>query len=118
MSESKKALCSNCGGEMYMYEEGITLGWKCPDCGWGYCTTSPIISDTESYSVFLNSDNGSADQIKLISSIVNCDHASAKRLIASAPVSVFSGGAVEVREVKRKLESAGLEFSIEPEFPW
>lgn len=118
MAENKKVLCGNCGDEMQMCEEGITLGWKCPDCGWGYCTTSPIISDAQTYEVYLNSGNSSDDNVKLISSITNCNYVSAKKLLESAPVSIFSGSAVEVREVRNKLEAAGVKFSIEPEFPW
>lgn len=115
MAENKKAQCGNCGGEMQMCEEGITLGWKCPDCGWGYCTTSPIISDTQTYEVYLDPGEVSADHSELISSIANRSY---EKLTGSAPVLVLKGGAAEVREVRNKLEAAGVKFSIKPEFTW
>lgn len=39
-------------------------------------------------------------------------------MIEKTPVEVFCGKAVDVKEIKEKLESTGIKITIEPEFPY
>lgn len=113
-------LCEKCGAEMNPIHQGFTVGAECPNCGWGYVTSyiPPMYSDTRTYSVILDSNQYSVERVKLIASIANCNFIHAKKLIESAPVSIFSGRAVEVKAIKEKLEEAHIACSIEPEFPY
>lgn len=118
MAEEKTIICEKCGAEMCKVDEGCTVGMKCPGCGWGWVTTHPAVSDRETYSIFLEVCEQSAAQIKLIASVANCNYSAAKKLIASAPVAVFSGSAIAVKDARNKLEAAGIAYSITPAFPW
>lgn len=114
----EKILCEKCGSEMRRIDELCTVGMDCPNCGWCLVTTNPIISDRQTYNIFLNSNKSSLNHIKLISSIANCNYITAKKLIESAPVPIFCGSAIEVRSIKKKLEDADVTYSIEPKFPY
>lgn len=118
MVEKETVLCEKCGTEMRSIHELCTVGMKCAACGWGWVTTNPMISDTKTYNIFLYPIKSTADNIKIISSIANCNYITAKKLIESAPVSVFSGSALEVKLIKERLENADIIHSIEPEFPY
>lgn len=111
-------LCEKCGSEMRRIDKLCSVGMECLNCGWGWVTTSPIISDGQTYNIFLNSNKSSTNHIKLISSITNCNYITSKKLIESAPVSIFSGNALEVKAIKKKLEDADIPHSIEPKFPY
>ncbi len=114
----EKILCEKCGSEMRRIDELCTVGMDCPNCGWCLVTTSPIISDRQTYNIFLNSNKSSLNHIKLISSIANCNYITAKKLIESVSVPIFCGSAIEVRSIKKKLEDADVTYSIEPKFPY
>lgn len=114
----EKILCEKCGSEMHEIDEFCTVGMECPNCGWGMVTTSPAILDRRTYSIFLNSNKDSINNIKLISAIANCNYITAKRLIESAPVLIFCGSAIKVKSAKKKLEEADIAYSIKPEVPY
>lgn len=118
MNNEDMVLCEKCGAEMHSICEGVTVGMKCPACGWGWVTTSPMISDGQLYRVILNTGESTIEHIKLISSIADCSYIAAKKLLVSAPVSVFSGSAVEVKTIIEKLDDAGVAYHIEPDFPY
>lgn len=111
-------LCEKCGANMHTIDEVCTVGMVCPSCGWGWVTTNPLISDIQIYNIFLNTIESSVNNIKLISSIVNCNYITAKKLIESAPVSIFSGSALEAKSIIKKLEDADIPYNIEPKFPY
>lgn len=110
--------CEKCGSDMRKIDDSSTVGMECSNCGWGWVTTNPVITDRQTYSIFLNSNKSSVENIKLISSIANCNLITAKKLIETAPASIFSGSALEVRSIKKKLEDEDIPYSIEPEFPY
>lgn len=112
------AICEICGNPMTYFQEAHICGWMCSVCGDGVATTyiEPILTDTVDYRVILVSDDKSLTSIKMISKIANCNYIEAKKIIEKTPVEVFCGKAVDVKEIKEKLESAGIEIKIEPEF--
>ena len=70
------------------------------------------------YRVVLDSKDSSLANVKLVASIVNCNYLRAKRIIENAPSEIFSGKAVDVREIRDRLVQAGMAFRIEPDFPY
>ena len=96
------------------------MGMECPNCGWGWVTTynEPIEVDYSVYHVVLDSKDSSLANVKLVASIVNCNYLWAKRIIENSPSEIFSGKAVDVREIRDRLVQAGVAFRIEPDFPY
>ena len=115
-----KCICEKCGAEMKPLSEIYPIGMTCPNCGWGWATTyiDPINLDESDYHMILVSSENSFSNIKIISEIANCNYIEAKNMIENAPTEIFRGNAVEIKEIKQKLESASIDFKIEPKFPY
>ena len=116
----EKIVCEKCGAEMHIVRDSYQMGMECPNCGWGWVTTynEPIEVDYSVYHVVLDSKDSSLANVKLVASIVNCNYLRAKRIIENAPSEIFSGKAVDVREIRDRLVQAGMAFRIEPDFPY
>ena len=116
----EKIICEKCGAEMHIVRDSYQMGMECPNCGWGWVTTynEPIEVDYSVYHVVLDSKDSSLANVKLVASIVNCNYLRAKRIIENAPSEIFSGKAVDVREIRDRLVQAGMAFRIEPDFPY
>ena len=116
----EKIVCEKCGAEMHIVRDSYQMGMECPNCGWGWVTTynEPIEVDYSVYHVVLDSKDGSLVNVKLVASIVNCNYLRAKRIIENSPSEIFSGKAVDVREIRDRLVQAGVAFRIEPDFPY
>ena len=116
----EKIVCEKCGAEMHIVRDSYQMGMKCPNCGWGWVTTynEPIEVDYSVYHVVLDSKDSSLANVKLVASIVNCNYLRAKRIIENSPSEIFSGKAVDVREIRDRLVQAGMAFRIEPDFPY
>jgi large subunit ribosomal protein L7/L12 len=113
--------CKKCGAEMRFEKDGHSICWICDRCGNASATTyfEPYEIDSTVYHILLSSPvKTTIDKLKLISEIANCNYIEAKKLIESAPLTIFSGKAIEVKPVKEKLEKADIDFNIEPEFPY
>ena len=113
-------ICEKCGNEMKPLSEIYPIGMTCPNCGWGWATTyiEPIRADSMNYHIVLLSANTALPNIKLISKIAGCNYLDAKKLIETTPREIFCGNAVEVKAFKEMLETANIEISIDPEFPY
>ena len=116
----EKIVCEKCGAEMHIVRDSYQMGMECPNCGWGWVTTynEPIEVDYSVYHVVLDSKDSSLANVKLVASIVNCNYLWAKRIIENSPSEIFSGKAVDVREIRDRLVQAGVAFRIEPDFPY
>ena len=116
----EKIVCEKCGAEMHIVRDSYQMGMECPSCGWGWVTTynEPIEVDYSVYHVVLDSKDSSLVNVKLVASIVNCNYLRAKRIIENSPSEIFSGKAVDVREIRDRLVQAGMAFRIEPDFPY
>ncbi len=113
-------ICEKCGNEMKPLSDIYPIGMTCPNCGWGWATTyiDPINLDECDYHVILTSEDCSLSIIKIISDIANCNYVESKKMIENAPVEIFCGKAVDIKVIKERLETANIEFSIEPEYPY
>ena len=114
-------ICKKCGAEMSYIKEGHSVSWICKNCGDAVATSffEPYETDLTEYHIWIcSSFKASTDRIKMISEIANCNFLEAKKMIENAPIEIFCGTAVDVKAIKEKLEAAGIEFSIEPDFPY
>ena len=105
---------------MIPLKELHAVGMNCPNCGWGWATTyiDPIKLDESDYHVILVSNETALSYIRIVSETADCNYAEAKKLIENAPVELFCGKAAEVKAIREKLETAGVRFRIEPDFPY
>lgn len=118
---NEKCICEKCGNEMKPLSDIYPVGMTCPNCGWGWATTyiEPIREDDTDYHIVLSVPyKPSLDKIRIIAGIANCNYIEAKDLSEKAPVEIYCGKAVNVRSIREKLEAAGIEIRIEPEFPY
>lgn len=115
-----KCICKKCGHEMKPLSDIHPIGMTCPNCGWGWATTyiDPINIDECDYHVIVTSGDNSLSVIKVVSDIANCNYIEAKKIIENTPAEIYIGKAVNVKAIMEQLKSAGIDFSIKPEFPY
>jgi hypothetical protein len=78
-----------------------------------------IRQDPASYEVKIHDgDFHDQDDVKAVAEIVNVNFLVARRILQEDQPVVFIGKAIEVKEIREKLMSAGLIYSINPKFPW
>ena len=114
-------ICENCGSKMSFKKDGHSICWICDNCGAALAATcfEPYETDLTVYHILIASPfKANTDILKLVSEIANCNYIEAKKMIENAPTEIFRGNAVEIKEIKQKLESASIDFKIEPKFPY
>ena len=114
-------ICDKFGIEMRFEQDAHSICWVCDNCGDAVASTyfEPYETDLAEYRVLLTTPfKATTGEIKLISKIVNCNYVEAKKIIEKAPIEIFCGKAINVKIIKEKLEAAGIEIRIEPEFPY
>lgn len=113
--------CEKCGTEMKCIKDGHSLSWICSTCGNGVATSffNAYETDVNTYIVTLTASfKASVNDLRLIAEISGCNYIEAKKKIESAPIDLFRGKAVHVKEIKKKMEAAGINFEIKPDFPY
>ncbi|MBQ7503115.1 hypothetical protein IJT93_10505 [bacterium] len=113
--------CEECGAGMEWFRRGGCCGWECKSCGWNVATSwfDPIEMDQTAYSISLEpSENPAVSKLKLTAEIAGVNWLEAKKLIENAPAELFRGPAPQIKEIRDKLEAAGMKYKIEPEFPY
>ncbi len=119
---SDKVICEKCGTEMLPIDPNKHVGMTCPNCGWGWATTyiDPIQEDDTVYVVYLGEGNViSKATIKTVATISNINYMQAKKMMENNPTAIiFSGNAVQVRDILLQLKSLSLTFKVEPDFPY
>ena len=97
------------------------VGMKCPKCGWGWATTylEPIKEDATDYRVVLLAGNiPSKESIKTIAGIAGISFLQAKKMIENAPINLFVGKAVMVKDVIAALDELSINYRVNPRFPY
>lgn len=111
--------CDKCGNIMIpIQKEGVT-GMVCPNCGFGFVTSyiDPMYEDQNVYEVYLSTGNTITNKnYFLIQSITGKNIQEIKQLFESSPFLLYKGHAVEVRELKNKLDESGVKYVIVPDF--
>lgn len=114
-------ICPECGAGLKGFVEGSSMGSRCPKCGWSVVTTfaPPIMEDERGYTIVLVPGGAaSGEALRAVSRIAMCNFVEARRLIAGAPIELFTGFAAEVLTHKNNLEAAGVPIEVHPNFPY
>ena len=114
-------ICPECGAGLKGFVEGSSMGSRCPKCGWSVVTTyiPPIQEDGHEYTIVLVAGGAATrEAIRAVSRIAMCNFVEARRLIAGAPIELFTGFAAEVLTHKNNLEAAGVPIEVHPNFPY
>lgn len=114
--------CPVCGGKLIQKIDGSSLVIKCSDCDYNVATSdiSLIYEDETQYTVTIeNGNNVQIDTITTLKNILNLSTTEVVNIIKNAcPYVLFVGNAVDVNEIKTKLEMSNIKFSISPKFKW
>lgn len=126
---TEKILCEKCGTEMIDRSEGGSILVECPNCGWGWATTSydPTADDDTAYEIWLRPGNSqSTEMLRLIASVSNINYLQAKKMLNSEePVLLYKAdneaAAIQnkvqkIQDIARRLEDANVMFFIVPDF--
>ena len=114
-------ICPECGVRLKGFVEGSSMGSRCPKCGWSVVTTyiPPIQEDEQEYTIVLVAGGtATREAVRAVSRIAMCNFVTARRLIAGAPIELFTGCATEVLTHKNNLEAAGVPIEVHPNFPY
>ena len=112
--------CLECGCEMINETREQEILLRCPNCGLRAVTTCmpPILDDPKKYSIIIEPGNElQTDKLKLISKL------SGKNILKSREI-LMEGGilitdlAPAVKEISEKLNSMGVVYRIDPDFPY
>jgi hypothetical protein len=113
--------CPQCGGPTEVRQKGFTRGLYCTRCDWAVVHTEiPQINlDTTLYEVRIrDGDYGNREHVKVVADISGVNFLEARRLLQQREPVVFRGQAIDVVPVRESLKSAGILFTISPEFRW
>ena len=81
---NEKMFCEKCGAEMIDRSEGDSIFVECPNCGWGWATTTydPSMDDETEYEIWLRPGNAqSPEMLRLIADIANVNLLQAKKML-------------------------------------
>jgi len=121
MGVDDKVFCEKCGSEMVIKRQGSTQGLYCTNCDWAVVTTyvPDIVKDSTVYEVQLTkADFGNKQHLKVLADVLNVNLLQARNIAKESSGVIFKGAAVDVDEVKKKLESVDIEYEIAPDFPY
>ena len=115
-------ICPICGNKLIEEVEGSSLIIKCTKCDYSVATSniSLIYEDETIYTVTIEEGNSvKMDVITTLKTITGLSTSEMLDIIkAGCPYDLYAGRAVEVKEMKSKLENANIKFSIKPNFQW
>ncbi len=128
---NEKIICEKCGAKMIDRSEGGSIFVECPNCGWGWATTTHDASmdDKTEYEIWLRPGNSqSAEILHLIADIANVNFLQAKKMLNNQePVMLCKAcneAAASLSKVQKiqiiagSLKKANVEFFITPDFKY
>ena len=115
------SVCPECGAILGSFIEGSSMGSRCPACGWSVVTTytPSILEDEREYAIsIMPGGTLTKEALRAVSHIATCNYLTARKMMASAPTTIFTGHATEVLARKNKLEDVGVPIGVHPDFPY
>ena len=106
---------------MELRKQGSSQGLFCTKCDWAVVTTyfPDIVRDTTNYHIYLiNGNPHDATHIKMVADITKLNYIKSKALLMSESPEIFVGRAVDIIELRDRLNQAGLFTDISPDFTW
>jgi len=111
--------CPKCGKELKRIKQNSGVAYCCVNCDYSVATTDldPIFEDQQEYTIRILPNNSlDKETLKVLSSIAKLNYIDCKQLIEKAPSIIFKGDAVDVKDIKSKLDNSNIAYSIEPVF--
>ncbi|WP_165670254.1 hypothetical protein [Metapseudomonas otitidis] len=120
MDKMSSLACEVCGGRLEAFNEGSAQGLRCVDCEWSLVTTQipEIRVDEQEYDIHCDGDFKSGAHIRAVAEVSGLNFLESRKALEGGRFVVLSGQAIDVLRVKETLESAGVRYSIEPDFRW
>ncbi|MBR8657006.1 hypothetical protein KDH83_27185 [Achromobacter sp. Marseille-Q0513] len=115
------SICPDCGGLLEVRRQGASQGMFCTLCSWALLTTRlpDFLNDATSYRVtVISGDVDNSAHVQAVASLTGLALPEARALLRAPAGLVFTGLAYEVAPMRETLAEAGLDFRIEPPFPW
>ncbi len=112
--------CPNCKEILQKTINGSTLTFKCENCGYEFATTiaEGIKWDFNDYTIIICKNNDVAiDKIKAIASISLLNFIDSKKILIEGGI-IAKDRATIIKNKIDKLKEAGVEFIVEPKFPY
>ncbi len=112
--------CIKCGSETQVNSGNSEIIIKCPNCGWSAVTTymSEIEDDLTSYSIIIEPGNSTEiEMIKLVAEKSGMNVLQARNLLLNGGL-MISETAVVIKEISAELDLAGIDYRINPSFPY
>lgn len=112
--------CLRCGSETVEKTGGAEIIMECPECGWKAVTTcmSEIEDDLTRYSITIEKGNlVDKELIKLVSGISGKNTLEARKLLMEGGLMVREY-AIVIKKIIAELDMAGIEYQIDPQFPY
>lgn len=116
----KISVCPQCGAELKKERFGHSVVYTCPKCGWSVATTEsePIDLDDTQYEIRLaESEPVCKETLALVSRMTGKNFIDSKKIIENHGT-IFVGEAREILKQREFLSKQGVDFVIEPDFPY
>ncbi len=116
--EENKYLCPKCGSEIVAVYEKPALNLSCPKCGCKTVTTKweEIDLDSTIYVLKLNKiESPTIDVLLLVSKLTGENYLTIKKNLMKGDI-IFKGRAIEIMDLKKIFDEAGIKYSINPDF--
>ncbi len=113
--------CPKCDGNLKSEVIGSSEVLTCQDCGWSVATSyvDPIYEDATIYRLYIRDGNVLNKYVlAALSKALGCNYLEAKNVIEGGRSLLFEGDAVKIREKRDALDSGGVAYDIEPDFPY
>lgn len=112
--------CIECGHELSSTTNKSETIIKCENCGWTAVTTNmdEIFDDLTKYSIIISNNNVVDKEILIEFSKISGQNIICSKKILNEGGIMMSDIATEIKKIIEKLEIMGIEFSIEPPFPY
>lgn len=128
---TEKVICEKCGNEMIDRSYGDSIHIECPNCGWGWATTTydPCLDDTTAYEIWISPGNKqSSENLRIIAKICHINFLQAKRVLnSSVPERLYpfietscstQNRVLDIKKIANILLIAHINFYIAPDFPY
>ncbi len=112
--------CLNCGNNLQKIKVGSSLSFKCPYCGYAFCTTiaDGIEWDSKEYTIIIDKNNETTiDKIKTMASISSLNFIESKKILIQGGV-IAKDLAIIIKEKIDKLKTSNIKFNVNPKFPY
>lgn len=119
---SDETVCPRCGSALEVRTKGHTEGTYCTQCDWSVVTSRmpEFLEDRNRYHVtVISGDFRDDSHLKALGQLLGINLLAARKALeVGQELAVFSGEAGDVIGVREALAAAGLEYRIDPPFPW